>query len=118
MPLLVPDGNAARKPVEQPVAEEQAPIDAVTAFIVFKLPDGSTVMHHDINLPITVQRPPSRDEVKGMCSNAVDDINNQEQAMLTTQQVIGNLMQMNQQAQRQSMSTAEIAALQKLNGVR
>lgn len=115
MPLLGPDGNPMRTPPPDS-GEPTEPIKVETAFLVLRLPDGSTVMHHDVNLPLTVGRPPTRDEVKGMCTNVIDDTNNSEVAMLTTQQVLGNLMQMGQQQAQRQLTPEEKAALAKQNG--
>jgi hypothetical protein len=87
-----------------------------TAFLVFRLPDGTTVMHHDTDLPLKVVRPPTRDEVKGMCANVISDTNNVEVVTMTTQNVVGNLMQMGQQQQQRQLTPEERAALAKQNG--
>jgi len=113
--LLGPDGEPA-KAAQPDSGKEQEPIAVDTAFLVFRLPDGTTVMHHDTDLPLKVVRPPTRDEVKGMCANVISDTDNTEVAMLTTQQVLGNLMQMGQQQQQRQLTPEERAALAKQNG--
>lgn len=117
MPLLGPDGKP-RQPA-QPAPDPDAPREPIaveTAFLVFRLPDGSTVMHHDITIPLTVARPPSRDEVKGMCANVISDTNNVEVVTMTTQNVVGNLMRVGQQAANGQLTDEEKQALVRSQG--
>ena len=120
MPLLGPNGEPARANPQQeapgPDSGPPEPIVVDTAFLVFRLPDGTTVMHHDTDLPLKVVRPPTRDEVKGMCANVISDTNNVEVVTMTTQNVVGNLMRVGQQAANGQLTDEEKQALVRSQG--
>lgn len=91
MPLLGPNGQPVvsgevidevdeTTTNDSPEATEPEPILALTAFVVYKTADGDTVMTSDVEgtaKQLTVVRPPSADEIKGMCHNTIDDVNHQ-----------------------------------------
>lgn len=99
-------GSDAARVREQSRRQEQAPdepVAAVTGFIVYITPDGRYLMDADINKPVTVQRPPSRDEITATCGNIRAAVLAQAQTEATTMTVLGNMSRMQADPQYQMM---------------
>ncbi len=81
--MEIPDlsQRAARTRVTEPATEEvpeQIPapevIEADTAFLVYRLPSGQTVVTPDLNTPVIARREPTTHEVIGMSHNVIDEV--------------------------------------------
>ena len=91
-------GAAAAQQRTAPPAPAPEVVEADTAFLVFRKADtGEIVMTHDINAPITVNRPPTFDDVYGMMQIVIKDIVANQTATLAAR---ANF-EMNQQVARQ-----------------
>lgn len=102
IPLLGQNKTQAPK---QPEAPEI--IEAVTAFVVYLTPDGRVMADVDLNAPITAQRPPTFDDMYGMCANVMKDVTNTDSAMKTAQATINGQLQVQAQMQ-QAQQNAQI----------
>lgn len=90
-------------------------VEAETAFLIYTTPEGNTVLTPDINIPLTVERPPTSHEVKGALHNVLDDFQMQEAAFiaapLIAQHVLNAQMQAVQQIRQQQLSPQEAQAV-------
>lgn len=114
IPALVSSAAKARQQVRQH-EEPEGPIEAVTAFLVYVTPEGACIMDVNIDLPLTVERPPTRHEVIGACENVKADIDRQMATEQVTMNVLGNLSRMQADPQyhimlSQARAQAEAAA--------
>jgi hypothetical protein len=79
---------------EQPHAGPAAPVEAVTAFLVYVTADGRYVLETSLDAQVTASRPPTRDEVIGACQKVADDMRRQAQSEEITVNVLGNISRM------------------------
>jgi len=96
------DDRGASPPPEAP-----AILEVDTAFIVFRTRAGDIQITGDLNAPLTADRQPSRDDVRGHCAVVCQDLQTQDVAELTSNMMIGKAAA----AQRQAM---EMRAAQQL----
>lgn len=106
-----------QREMERLAAEKaNAPVEAVTGFLVYIMPDGSINMSADLNIPLTVTRPPHADEVRAACAVIPVDMANQETAMFIVQNTVANVLmnlgrmtqaQAEQQAAEREMKTSQ-----------
>lgn len=100
--MAVPLLGQAREP-EAPA--EPKVIKARTAFLLFIDENGQANVSDDINLPITVERKPSPDELFGALHVILKNLNAQEAAAAT----MFNMM-MSARAQQEANQNAQIQA--------
>jgi len=86
-------------------------VEAVTAFLVYKRQDGLYAISTDINIPITVERAPSPDELWQAVAKIKKDIEMQETAMTTAQITVQAQMQMAHQMREAQQNQQLIGSL-------
>jgi hypothetical protein len=99
--LLAPNGEHVTldPPAEQPVAPE--PVECVTAFIIYQLPDGRWQAADDLDTPLVPARKPVPDEIYAGCSIVLKDALAAEAAITSANLVLQNVGQAVVQAQMQ-----------------
>ena len=102
--LIVPGG----RPEEPADSGPPAPVEVVTAFTIYTLPDGRTMVTIDLNAPLVPQRQPTSDDLFAMASIVVKDAVNTEQAQMAANAVVG----FQEQRMRQAMEMQQRAQLQ------
>jgi hypothetical protein len=85
----------------QPKEEKPEPqiIDATTAYLVVINKDGTIFVSPDINIPITIDRPVTGDEIFGSSHVIIKDIQREETAMQAAQHTMNAQMQLARQIQ-------------------
>ena len=87
----------------------QAPevIEADTAFLVYRLPNGETVVTPDLYTPVIPRRDPTTDEVSAMSANVIEKVR-----MMTTIPAIAEAVVMRvKHEQTAAMEAAQVAAV-------
>jgi hypothetical protein len=104
---------SARKAQEAATAAPAEPIPCDTAFIVYKRRDtGQIVITHDINVPIIVERGPTRDEVYGYLHVILKNLLAEQTAGMAAQAGL----QLNSFVAQQMLSPEEQQAVMAANG--
>jgi hypothetical protein len=117
--MSIPElGQSAARARQAPAVTVEAPevpeiIEAETAFLVFRTPDGRTVVSPDLDLPVSPRREPTTHDVVGMCANAQDDIRAQAIIPGIANGVVGMMMQAGQQQAQRQLTPEEQEALRK-----
>ncbi len=104
---------------EQEVVSDTPQLEEVQwAFLVYKTKDGETIMHHDINHPISPERDPHPDDIHGACATVMADIAIMKSAGHIANTTINGLMYTQQQlaAQLQQERLTQQLARQKMRG--
>ena len=96
---------------EEPV--EPQIIDAATAYLVIIKKDGSTFVSPDINIPLTIDRTVSSEEIYASSQVIVKDITVNETAMLAAQHVMNAQMQLARQIQDAQQNAAVMQQMQR-----
>lgn len=106
--------EAAERAAQEQAGKPPEPVEATTAYIVYTRKDnGQIVLTHDINVPLTVDRPPTHDEVYGSMNIVLKDIVGQQYAGMTAQASL----QLNNYVAGQLQQQQELApVLQDLSG--
>ena len=106
--LIVPGG----RPEATPAPEEPgppAPVEVVTAFVVYLLPDSRVMVSDDLNAPLVPGRKPSGDELYYMSAIVMKDVQNTEAANMAANAVVG----FQEMRMRQAMEAQQNAQLQR-----
>jgi hypothetical protein len=87
-------------------ADEEAGglIKARYAYLVFCTEEGQIAVSPDINIPLTVEKQPTLQEIKGSASVVLADIAKEETAVLAAQHVLNGQQQMARQMMEQQMN--------------
>ncbi len=117
MPLLAPNGERVSlpdRPADEP--EVQGPVECVTAFVVYQLPDGRWQAADDLDVPLVPGRKPIPDEIYAGCSVITKDTIVHESAVVAAKLVIPNtaeaVVQRQLQLGQQAMQARENAMIQ------
>ena len=106
MPELIVPGGRPEEPPAEP--GPPAPVEVVTAFTVYSLPDGRTMVTIDLDAPLVPQRQPTSDDLFAMASIVVKDVINTESAQMTANAVVDR----QEQRMRQAMEMQQRLQLQ------
>lgn len=110
-----------KKPEEPKAPEVPEIVPAVTAFIVYMTEDGRVLVDANLDSPIAAQRPPTFDDIYGMCSNTLKDVQNTDAAIKSANAVLNGMMQINKQmaeAQQSAQIQEALVAAQRQQGKR
>lgn len=129
MPLLGPDGQPLSEvpPANaEPVPEPTGPIECITAFVVYQLPNGLWQVATDLDVPLVPQREAHGDDLTAGCSTTLRDTQTREVVQQivngdfgpaivssTTQSVIASMGLVGQQMIRAKEEADVAAALEK-----
>lgn len=100
VPELTKSATEERAAEEEPETLEL--IDAEAALIIYRLHDGSVNLSSDINIPISVERELTGDEVRALLHKILDDMTAQQIAFLAGNHAAA-VMQMQAQRMRDAM---------------
>lgn len=93
--MEVPElGKSAANERAAAEAEEDAVLEAESAFLVIKNKEGVFMLSLDINAPLTVERQATLPEIKAALHVVLDDLRAQETAAVAAQNVVMHQMQM------------------------
>lgn len=111
MSLVSPSGQPLSTPAEAPKSDTPKPIEAVTAFIAYQLPNGRWESTGDLNAPLIPSRPATLDDIAGGGHVVSAEATAVKNANITTQTMIQTQLAMARQAQAQQLTPQEAAAL-------
>jgi hypothetical protein len=99
-------------------AQEEAPetielIEAEGAILIFKKADGSISISTDINIPISVERTLSGDEIKALLNKILEDTRTQEIAFLAGNAAAAAVQAAMRQAVEQQLNSQLLSNLPK-----
>ena len=100
VPELTKSATVERAAEEAPETIEM--IDAESAIIIYRLHDGSVNLTSDINIPISVEKELTGDEVKALLHKILDDMTAQQIAFLAGNHAAA-VIQMQAQKMREAM---------------
>ena len=103
--LIVPGGRPEEPPAD---SGPPAPVEVVTAFTIYTLPDGRTMVTIDLDAPLVPMRQPTSDDLFAMASIVVKDVINTESASMTANAVVAQ----QEQRMRQAMEMQQQFQLQ------
>jgi hypothetical protein len=100
---------------QQEQARAPKVVEAVTAFVVYVLPDGRVGSTADLDQAITKQRDPGAEEVAYACLQVHDELQLQRTAAMTSVETINRSMQLNAQmrAQAEAQQTQQVMEQEK-----
>lgn len=103
-------GAAHARAAQEAATKPPSDIKARTAFLVFIDENGAVGSTPNLAQALTVERPPSAEEVKYACNEIVEELYMQKQAILTTNSIVSKQVEMSRQMRDQQEAAQAVAA--------